>query len=619
VTTQPLPPRTSSIRQFITLLLLALGIQAWIIFGRAQTGEKRQLLAAVVAVLIAAFLGTRPATLAAYDRLRQPTPRTRLLCFLSITLLSAVYLYATAKLQNRDLSPILHDEHVYWIQSKTLASGKLWLPKHDMAEFFDSFHLITDRVYASKYGPGAAIFFAPAALLGLPIWLTPLLLSALAVGLIYLLMTDLFDGAAGWLGALLLLSLGIFRRTSTMAMSQAPELVLILLAMLALVQWRRDRRLRWIAGMGVCLGWGAITRPVDALCVALPLALGVILDLFHRAGRASDTPLSHAGSCGTGFPRNAGNLLKPIALGLAAVTPFLALQFLYNKGVTGRFTQMPWIHYARLYDPYDTMGRARSDFTSTTPQKQALIEEFTRPAYEQKHGTPRLHRLIDLTTRTLTGPELREQNDRQRIYGTLPSPLLIALLPVGLLALGDRKRWVLWSALPLFLLIYSQYTFFLPHYAVAIAPAVIMSLLAAIPALQSTWPRARWIAPTAACLIATLCLTALPELNPSRKDQWFDAPLLRDVDAKLAGLPHTPAVVLFKFDPERMIHEEPVYNLQSANPDDAPVIRAHDLGDEANRKIFTYYAARQPTRAFYRYDEATGKLTHLGQARDLAK
>ena len=610
---QQLPPRTNSLRQLLTLLLLALGIQTWIVLGRAQTGEKRQVFAAVVAVIIGVILGTRPTALAWYDRLRQPTPRTKLLCSITITLLAAIYLYAAAKLQHRDLAPILHDEHVYAIQSKMLAAGKLWLPRHDRAEFFDSFHLITDRVYASKYGPGAAIFFAPAALLGLPIWLTPLLLSALAVGLTYLLMTELFDGIAGWLGALLLLSLGIFRRTSTMAMSQAPMLVLILLAMLAFLMWRRDRRLRWIALLGACLGWGAITRPVDALCVALPLALAVFLDLLRRA--------PHAGSCGTGFPRHAGSFLKPLAVGLAAILPFLALQLLYNKGVTGNFTQMPWAHYGKLYDPYDTMGRVKNAtaFTSTTPQKQALIEEFTRPAYERREGTPRLHRLIDRAARTLAGPELREQPDRQRVYGALPTPLLIGLLPVGLLALADRKRWALWGALPPFLLIYAQYTFFLPHYAVAIAPAVIINLLAAIPAIQSTWPQSRWISPALACVVAILALTALPELNPSRKDQWFEAPLLRDVDAKLANLPQTPAVVLFKFDPERMIHEEPVYNLQTANPDDAPVIRAHDLGDPANRRLFAYYAARHPDRAVYRYDEATGNLTHLGSARDLAK
>ena len=37
----------------------------------------------------------------------------------------------------------------------------MWLPKHDLADFFDTFHMVTDRVYAAKYGPGTAMFYVP--------------------------------------------------------------------------------------------------------------------------------------------------------------------------------------------------------------------------------------------------------------------------------------------------------------------------------------------------------------------------------------------------------------------------------------------------------------------------
>jgi hypothetical protein len=111
----------------------------------------------------------------------------------------------------------------------------------------------------------------------------------------------------------------------------------------------------------------------------------------------------------------------------------------------------------------------------------------------------------------------------------------------------------------------------------------------------------------------------LPQLNHVRHDQWIDAPLLRDVDRKLAKLEHTPAVVLFRYDPERMIHEEPVYNVETAWPDDAAVIRAHDLGAERNVELFAYYAARSPGRAVYRYDEKTRELSYLGTVVEMAR
>jgi hypothetical protein len=598
------PRRTSSGCQFLVLLLLAVGVQCWIVLGRAQTGERRQLLAAAIAVVIAIIAWLLPPTRAMIlrlsDRAANPSRRGRLIIAGTISLASIAYLYFSASHQHRDFSPILHDEYSYAIQSKMIASGRLWLPKHELSDFFDTFHLITDRVYASKYGPGTALFYAPAVLLHLPMWLTPLLLSGLAVGLMYLLVTELFDGSSGLLAALLLPSLGIFRRTSIMIMSQAPMLVLALLAVLAFVYWRRDRRPAWMILMGLCIGWGAITRPVDALCVAAPLALAVMLEL-----RESD---------------NRGRI-KFVTLGLVGVLPFLVLQLVYDKGVTGDYKTLPWNYYAQRYDPYDSMSRAPIDPNvrpmSTLPQKQRFFDEFTVAAYREKIGKSRLDGLVDRAARTFAGPPLEEQEKTRLIYGSLPSPLLIALLPVGLLGLSDRRRWAVWLALPLFVLIYASYTFFLPHYAVAIVPAVILNVLAAKVVLQRTWPSvSRPIGLVFTLGVAALALTALPEINSSRRDQWFDAPLLRQVDRDLAQIDRRPAIVLFIYDPDRLVHEEPVFNTGAAWPDDAMVIRAHDLGD-ANARLFAYYAKQSPGRVVYRYDEKDEALKYLGTVAEL--
>ena len=603
------PKRASTLRQFFTLLLLGAGLQLWILLGRTQLGEKRQLLAAFVAVICALFISiVRPlSNFAAHlsQRLSNPSPAARRLTALVITILSIFYLYATARSQHRDFSPILHDEYAYLIQSKMLAAGHLWLPRHELADFFDSFHLITDRVYASKYGPGTALFYAPAILFHLPTWLTPLLLSGIAVGLIYLLVAELFEGSSGLLAALMHLSLGVFRRTSITIMSQAPMLVLALPAMLAFVYWRKRHGARWLLLLGVCVGLAAITRPVDALCIALPLALGVLLELKHLDNRRRVTT---------------------IAVGLLSVAPFLLLQAVYNRGVTGGFKTLPWDYYAQRNDAYDTLSRKPIDPNvrpqSSLPQKQQFFDEFVLPAYRDKLAKSRSQAVVDRAARLFTGPPLQEQEKHSLIYGVLPNPLLIALLPVGLLGL-TRRRWIFWLPLPLFILIYANYTFFLPHYAVAIAPAAIINVLGAKKALphagfgaESDDPDSSPVTLAFTLVVIALCLTALPQLNPARHDQAFDAPLLRDVDAKLGKIDR-PAIVLFKYDPDRSLHEEPVYNTAAAWPDHAPVIRAHDLGD-ANVKLFAYYAARSPARAVYRYDEKDGTLTLLGQAAELA-
>jgi hypothetical protein len=299
------------------------------------------------------------------------------------------------------------------------------------------------------------------------------------------------------------------------------------------------------------------------------------------------------------------------------------LQAVYDKGVTGHVTTLPWSYYGKLYDPYDTIGRAPIDPAvrpkTTLPQKVKLFETFTVPSHRELIGKSRVESVIDRASRTLAGPPLEEQEKNRLIYGAVPSPLLIALLPVGLQGLAERRQWVVWVALLPFLALYASYSFFFPHYAVAIVPAVIVNVLAAKSVLQRTWPAVAGPVGLMVPLgVAAVAVTALPQVNPSRRDQWFDAPLLRTVDRDLAGIERKPAIVLFKYDPERMVHEEPVYNVETAWPDDATVIRAHDLGAE-NGRLFEYYAKRSPERAVYRFDEGDEKLEYLGMVTELAR
>ena len=92
---------------------------------------------------------------------------------------------------------------------------------------------------------------------------------------------------------------------------------------------------------------------------------------------------------------------------------------------------------------------------------------------------------------------------------------------------------------------------------------------------------------------------------------------LTDINDKLSHLDHTPAVVLFRYRSGNDVHEEPVFDIDAPWPDDAPIVRAHDLG-RRNAEIFRYYAQRQPNRMFYLYDLKSSQLEPLGRASDLA-
>jgi hypothetical protein len=169
-------------------------------------------------------------------------------------------------------------------------------------------------------------------------------------------------------------------------------------------------------------------------------------------------------------------------------------------------------------------------------------------------------------------------------------------------------------------LAYTFWPFFLNHYALAVVPAFILLTLLGARAIQRRWPAAA--APITVALVA-LAVGALPEVRGQR-DPRLDAPLLDDIDNQLANIERKPAVVLFRYQSPppgsgaTPFHLEPVYNIDTARIDDAPVIRAHDLGPAENHRIFEYYATQEPQRFFYLYDRSTAELRFLGRAKDLA-
>jgi hypothetical protein len=243
---------------------------------------------------------------------------------------------------------------------------------------------------------------------------------------------------------------------------------------------------------------------------------------------------------------------------------------------------------------------------SQLPQKQKYYDDFAVPAIQRHQPRNAIHNWL--------------KGDLARsIADGMPHRLMYVMLPVGLLGLTTRPRWLVFALLPAYVIAYSFYTWNLPHYAVIAAPAVILWVLLGAHVVETTWPR--WRAALATFLtlsIVALSLRETAEFNRLVLDEPFDPVGLTRVRDAIDKLPRKPAVVLFRYDPKIPGDEEPVYNMETAWPDDATVIRAHDLG-ERNVEIFRYYAARQPERMFYRYDRGTdGPPLPLGTARELA-
>jgi hypothetical protein len=197
----------------------------------------------------------------------------------------------------------------------------------------------------------------------------------------------------------------------------------------------------------------------------------------------------------------------------------------------------------------------------------------------------------------------------------LPFASLLLLVPAGFLLARDRQRWALLTAAPLCFAFYAFNPFFLPHYAVPLTMVMVLGAVLGARAIEGAIPwqaGRRFAAAFCPAALALLAIGSLPQFDRHISDEPYRTPLLDHVEQALAQVP-TPAVVFFHFTPGVNVHEEPVYNMAALSPDDAPIIRAHDLG-RRNGELLQYYALRQPDRAYYIMDCRTGAIYPLGNA-----
>ena len=579
------------VRNIVGALLLVVGAQLWLILGRGQPGNLPHWAAWAAILLVALLPPVNRRIAAAMDQIARPSPRGRLITAVIIALVAGGYLYFTAVRQQRDFLLKIHDEQSYAIQARMLAAGRLWMPPHPAAESFDSPYILVRPVYASMYFPGTALMLVPAVWLGLPWWITPLILSAVSAGMLYRVVTELIDGAAGLLAALMLVSLSTFRELSLRLYSQAPMLFLVLCLAWAWLAWRRDRRPLRAAIIGVIAGWMLIVRPLDAIVFLIPVAIAMALDLRRFQRRT----------------------LAVVAIG---ALPFLSLQLIANRGITGSWLTTPHAFYADRDFPGVTLGfhapRPMSMLVTTVPQKRTLYRD-TIPAIEH-------HQPANVIT------EMIRNRLPLTIAATLPNNLLIILLPLGVGVLlvqpPNKHRWVVAAPLLLFVLAYAFYLFYFAHYLLVIAPSVILLIVLAARELPTLWPRAQHALSVLLTLsIVAISLYSLPELDRIVHDD-VGAGDLGAINTLLAGLEHRPAIVLFRYTDGVSLHREPVYNTDTRNIDGADVIRAHDLPGEANRKLLEYYAAHQPQRRLYRIIRSADgppQLQDLGQVGQAAR
>ena len=566
--------------------LFAAGAWLWHAFDRGSWYSPQQFwLLALQAVIVSLppindWIGRQ------LDRLTAPSPRARAFTALTIGCAATLYLYLSALQQHRDFFPKYHDEYMHLIQARLLSHGQLWAAPHPLPQFLETFHVFVTPVYVGQHFPGAALVYVPGMWLHLPWFLTSLAVAAAAVAMLYRVVAEMIDGVAGLLGAIMLLATLELRYVSLMVLSNPIALLLGLLIIWAWLRWRNDRRPRWALAIGFVAGWAAITRPQDALCFAIPIAVNLLLDLREARVRRWSS-------------------LRTFTFILLAAIPFLVLQLIFDRGVTGHWLATPHQFYGHIHYPGVTYGLHPPDLSrkpaTSLPQKLDYYNGFITE-----------HMLA--YTPASAWRSWIEQRFPMLLKASLPSPLLIVLLPVGLLDLSVRRRWTLAAIAPLFLLFYALNIMFSAEYAllltVATLPLVILGARSLEAAIEALIPALRHrLRPILTVLLLAISLAALPQLSSSTEQ--FPAPTIESVERALSHIDGR-ALVFFRYQRGQNVHEEPVYNIEAADIDANRIVRAQDLGPAENVKLLRYYAARQPDRQAYRFDRSDRTLTPLG-------
>lgn len=547
--------------------------------------------ALICAAALAACIPAVARSLArAMDRLRHPSRMRRLIIASAIWIAGSGYLAFTAHAQHRPLQPEVHDESSYLIQSHMLARGRLWLPQHPAAESFETFHVLVKPVYASMYFPGTALLYSPTAFFDLPIWVLPVCCSGLCLALLYLVTTAAIDGIAGLLAALLLTSVAEFRTVSVMFLSQIPTMLMGLCCLGSWMLWQKRRNAICAVLLGISLGWCAITRPVDAMAFAIPIGIAMLIQL--RRHRISDA-------------------MRTIMLVAAGMAPFLSLQLLFDEGVTGHLLQTPYQFYIQRNHPGTEYGFRRFDPRARPrtklPQKLVYYQALSHRYQLAQHQLNRL-------------PAITADKLKWVCENSLPVSLLIVPLLAAPFALRNSRRWVVASVAPTFALLYAPNPGSAAHYTVPAASGVVFCICLGVEAvglLARSTARRRAVEVFAILAVMGCAISSLPEVRGIRGgtgDAMFYPPhamtaVIRD---DLAALPH-PSLVLFRYRTGDPVEEEPVYNSDVAWPDDARIVRAHELGTQEDRALIEYYANRRPQRDIYLYDvHAAPRLRKLG-------
>ena len=456
-----------------------------------------------------------------------------------------------------------HDQASYLLQAEIFANGRWTAPAPPIPEFFEQPHVQVVPALASKYPPGHALVLSLGSIVGAP-WLMPFVLTGLTSALLFALVARTVSVWAAPFACVFWMTAPIVLRFQGSYFSETTTAALTLASWWCILEWREKRAAHWLALAAFAIGWSAITRPMTALALAIPVGVLVLRDAASS------------------------RRWRDVALGLVVGTAVLGIIPLWSAKTTGSWRQTPLIKYQRDYLPFDKPGFA---VDSTPPRRLGSFDPVIRHMYQYFL-------------------KLREEQSLAAIPGLVLRRLVLiaadwfqgfrlVLIVFAVVGLVKGAQAIRAAALSGVLVVLAYLTYAHWHgwtiYYLELAPVAAAATAAGVWFTACRYLDARRAARASAVAAAALLALSIQPIETNRVINHNNNRYYRVFAEAMHALPNKPAIVFAFYDSTSRTHRAVVRN--SADLPSADVWIVHDLGAR-NRELMTL----APNRAVYYFE-----------------